>query len=285
MSTVPAPLVPTDTAAPAKVCTNCGFAVVDVYCARCGEKQPNHHDLTMGHFAHEVAHELLHVDSKLFSTMRDLVARPGALTAEYFAGRKKRYIAPLRLFLVLFAVTFLAYSSFKAVAIYSMDGLMNTDPRGQLKSMLQIAAAKRHVPYEELKENIEHRWQKNMSLISLLTILPVALMLKMLYYRRYFAEHLVFSTHYMCFAYTFSLLIWPVYFWLGIRQSTGNVVLVVLTSLISWTYIYFALHRVYGQRGAIVFGKAVAVWAASFITSMVFMGGTLIAALITVLRA
>ena len=81
MSTLPAPLVPPDTAAPEKICTNCGYAIVDVYCARCGEKQPNHHDLTIGHFTHEVAHELLHVDSKLFRTMRDLVARPGALTS------------------------------------------------------------------------------------------------------------------------------------------------------------------------------------------------------------
>ena len=186
---------------------------------------------------------------------------------------------------MLFAVTFLAYSSFKSVAIYSMDGLMNTDPRGQLKSVLQMAATKRHIPYEELKSNIEHRWQKNMSLISLLGILPVALMLKMLYVRRYFAEHLVFSTHYLCFTYTLSLLLWPVYLWLGIRQSAGNVALMVVVSLISWTYIYFALHRVYGQRGAIVFGKAIGVWAAAFVTSMVLMAGSLIAALVTVLRA
>jgi hypothetical protein len=270
---------------PRAACTNCGHAVVEVYCAKCGEKQPNPHDLALGHFAHEVAHELLHVDSKVLRTMRDLMTRPGSLTAEYFAGRKRRYIAPVRLFLVLFAVTFVAYSAFKPVAIYSLDGLMNTDPRGQFRAVLHKAADKRHLPYEELKSNLEHRWQKNMSLVSLLGILPVALMLKLLYFRRWFTEHLVFSTHYMCFSYTMSLLMWPVYFWLGIRQSAGHMALVVITSIVTWIYIYFALHRVYGQRGAIVFGKTIAVWATSFVTSMLLIGGSLLVAIITVLGA
>lgn len=95
-------------AAGAALCTNCGDPRIDVFCAKCGEKQPNHHDLTMGHLAHETFHELVHLDSKLFRTLRDLVTRPGELTAAYFAGRKTRYIGPLRLFLTFFALQFLA---------------------------------------------------------------------------------------------------------------------------------------------------------------------------------
>jgi hypothetical protein len=84
-------------------CTNCGGASSD-YCARCGERQPGHHDLSVAHFAHDVVHEFVHLDSKLFRTLRDIVTKPGFLTEEYFAGRKSRYIPPLRLFLTLFAL-------------------------------------------------------------------------------------------------------------------------------------------------------------------------------------
>lgn len=52
--------------------TNCGADSAGVYCARCGEKQPGHHDLSVSHFAHEVFDELAHVDSKLFTILRDL---------------------------------------------------------------------------------------------------------------------------------------------------------------------------------------------------------------------
>ena len=281
----PAPVLVHDTSDQPKACTNCGNPLVDVYCARCGEKQPDHHDLTLGHFLHEVVHELIHLDSKLFRTLRDVVVRPGHLTAEYFAGRKKRYIAPIRLFLTLFAVTFIAYSAFKPVAIYSLDGLMGMDPKQQLPTALKKAAAKRNVPYEQITTQIEHRWQKNMSLVSMLSIVAIAIALKLLYFRRYFTEHLVFGTHYMCFTYIMSLVLWPIYLWLGIRQSAANFALMVVMAIVAWVYIYAALHRVYAQRGAIVFVKGVVVWVVTFVTSMVLMAGSLVAAILTVLRA
>src|SRR3954447_21377768 len=93
-------------------CTNCGGASSD-YCVQCGERQPGHHDLSVAHFAHDVFHEIAHVDSKLFRTVGDLVAKPGFMTEEYFAGRKSRYIPALRLFLVLFALQFLAFTFYQ----------------------------------------------------------------------------------------------------------------------------------------------------------------------------
>lgn len=268
-----------------KACTNCGEETADVYCARCGEKQPNPHDLTLGHYAHEVFHELVHLDSKIFRTLRELVIKPGHLTAQYFAGRKKRYIAPLRLFLTLFLVTFFAYSAFEPVAIYSLRGLMRIDPGDDLERALERAATKRKIGYEDLVTRIEHRWQKNMSLVSMIGILAVAAVLKLLYFRRFFTEHLVFGTHYMCFAYVMSLLHWPIYLIIGIQQSAANYAVMVITAIISCIYIYLALRRVYGQGRGVTLAKAVVVWAATFATSMVLLAGSLIAALLMVLRA
>lgn len=268
-----------------KPCTNCGLELADVFCARCGEKQPNPHDLTLGHYAHEVFHELVHLDSKVFRTLRDLVVRPGHLTAEYFAGRKKRYVAPLRLFLTLFALTFIAYSTYKPVAIYSLDGLMSVDPNNKLKPALQRAAAKRNVSFEQLTTRIEYRWQKNISLVSMVSILSVAVLLKLLYFRRYFTEHFVFGTHYMCFAYVMSLALWPVHLWLGIRQSWANYSVVAASAVVSCVYIYLALRRVYGQGGGITLVKTVVVWAGTFVTNMALMGASLFAALMMVLDA
>lgn len=267
------------------VCTNCNQESAEVFCARCGEKQPSHHDLTLRHFLHDVVHELVHLDSKLFRTMRELVTKPGLLTAEYFAGRKKRYIAPLRLFLTLFAITFVAYTAVDAVAVYSIKGLESVDRKGQLHAKFEQAAKKRGMTYAELAGSVEHRWQKNMSLVSMVSILVIALVMKLLYRRRYLTEHLVFGTHYMCFAYVVSLAIWPIHLWLGIKQTRGNMVMMVITFVVSCVYIYLALHRVYGQRGAVTFVKSVVVWAVTFVTSLVLMTGSLVAAILMVLRS
>jgi Protein of unknown function (DUF3667) len=46
---------------------------------------------------HDLPHDVWHVDGKLKRTLRALFVRPGFLPAEYTAGRRVAYIAPLRL--------------------------------------------------------------------------------------------------------------------------------------------------------------------------------------------
>jgi hypothetical protein len=283
--TTPAPVFSShETSVPAK-CTNCSHDVVGVYCARCGEKQPGHHDLTLGHFLHELFHELAHVDSKVFRTLRDLLARPGELTAAYFEGRKQRYIAPLRLFLTLFALQFLAYSAYKPVAIYSLETLMTMDKTHQFENAMKRAAAKRHLTFAELTESVNHRWQKNMSLLSLGGIVGIALMLKLLYARRrrFLAEHLVFAAHFMCFTYVMSLALFPVHLVIGVGKTTPNRLLLVVTAGISIYYVFIGLRRVYGQGPGKRLFKSAMVVAATFATTMVLFIGALLGAIIQVM--
>jgi hypothetical protein len=54
----------------------------------------------------EAAGRYVAMDGRLWRTLAALVGRPGYLTREYFAGRRKRYIRPARLFLVLYLLLF-----------------------------------------------------------------------------------------------------------------------------------------------------------------------------------
>ena len=90
-------------------CRNCGAVLTGQFCAECGQKDVNLNP-TMLDFVHEVWHELLHVDGKLIPTVRMLLTAPGALTLEYYAGRRARYISPMRLYLV-FSILFFAVAA------------------------------------------------------------------------------------------------------------------------------------------------------------------------------
>jgi Protein of unknown function (DUF3667)/Domain of unknown function (DUF4286) len=78
-------------------CLNCGAALTGKFCANCG--QPNHtyaaplwtviNDFSGNHFG---------FDSKFFHSILPLLFRPGFLSHEYSAGRRIRYINPLRLY-------------------------------------------------------------------------------------------------------------------------------------------------------------------------------------------
>jgi hypothetical protein len=267
-------------------CTNCGAPGARVYCRMCGEKQPHHHDLTVGHFFHDLFHELAHVDSKVFRTLRDLVVRPGELTVAYFAGRKTRYVAPLRLFLTLFALQFLAYTIYKPVAIYRIDSVFRLDRSHQFETMLKRNAVKHHMDYAEMVEKIDHQWQKNMSMLNLAAIAGLAVWLKVLYARRrrFLGEHLVFAAHYMAFSYVMALAIWPVNLAVGITLNRPHFVLVAVTSLLLCVYLYLAMRRYYQQGPGRSAVKAVLAFAGTYVVKFAIIACSLPGAVFLTLR-
>jgi len=262
-------------------CTNCGADAADVYCARCGEQQPGHHDLSVSHVAHEVVHELVHVDSKLFTTLRDLLTRPGFLTEEYFAGRKSRYIAPLRLFLTLFALQFLAFTIYAPAALYKIESMKRFDKAGAITTLIERRSHKLHLTMGEFEERVDERWHKNYSLLQLANILGLAIVLKVLHHKRYLAEHLVFAAHLLAFSYILTLIVaWPVYAIAGFRPGPAHQAVQAITIAIQLVYLYFAQRRFYGDSSAVTAFKTVLLWGGRFAVTVMLIAGSLIAALL-----
>ncbi len=81
-------------------CLNCGTVVAGRHCAQCGQAA-DVHVLSMKEVAGDVTHSLLHLDSRVWRTLRLLVRRPGELTREFVAGRHQMYIPPFRLYLAI----------------------------------------------------------------------------------------------------------------------------------------------------------------------------------------
>jgi hypothetical protein len=87
-------------------CLNCDAPLTGPWCARCGQKDP-HPDLTLQELVHDAVHELSHWDGKVLSTFRVLLTRPGQLTVDFLAGRRARWLPPLRLYLIASVAYFL----------------------------------------------------------------------------------------------------------------------------------------------------------------------------------
>lgn len=90
-------------------CLNCDAAVIGNYCAQCGQSG-NVHLLTMQEVSRDFVHSVLHLDGRVWQTLRTLILRPGGLTREYIAGRRARYLPPFRLYLVI-SILFFALSA------------------------------------------------------------------------------------------------------------------------------------------------------------------------------
>jgi hypothetical protein len=267
-------------AAALQPCTNCGEGMASVYCANCGERQPGHHDLSVAHFAHDVFHELLHVDSKVFTTLRDLVIRPGFVPQEYFAGRKSRYIPPLRLFLTLFAIQFLAFTFYKPAEIYSVSTFKRFDTKGALTTLLTRRATKLHLTMEAYEARVDEHWHHNLSLLQLVNVLGVALVLKVLHRRRYLAEHLVFSAYFLCFSYIVGLLLWPLWATYGLRPGPLQQVIATLTRGVFLVYLFLAQRRFYREGPGITVVKTALLGLGTTAVGVAIMAGSLIVAML-----
>jgi hypothetical protein len=81
-------------------CRNCGTAVNGNYCSACGQETRLHMP-SLAEFVHEFVGHYVALEGRLWRTLGLLLFRPGALTNEYMAGRRRRYVEPLRLYLSL----------------------------------------------------------------------------------------------------------------------------------------------------------------------------------------
>lgn len=59
----------------------------------------------MGHLAHDFWHEVTHLDGKIWRSFRALLLQPGLLTQQYWEGRHGRWMRPLRIFLIVPALS------------------------------------------------------------------------------------------------------------------------------------------------------------------------------------
>lgn len=101
-------------------CPNCGAPISASYCAQCGQETSLALP-TVRALLREAAGRYVALDGRLWRTMGALLFRPGFLTREYFAGRRRRYIRPARLFLVLSIVLFAALR-------FASESLVIVDP-------------------------------------------------------------------------------------------------------------------------------------------------------------
>jgi hypothetical protein len=87
-------------------CGNCGTPLLGPHCYACGQPVKGlvrHFTSIIGDFLDSV----FNFDARTPRTLWPLFVRPGFLTGEYFAGRRVRYVSPVRLFFFLAIVTFL----------------------------------------------------------------------------------------------------------------------------------------------------------------------------------
>lgn len=95
-------------------CLNCGAEVTGRFCSECGQENREPRE-SFGKLVYHFFSDFTHFDSKVFLTLKDLIFKPGFLTKEYLAGRRQRYLHPIRMYL------FVSFVYFFVIVLFSSN--------------------------------------------------------------------------------------------------------------------------------------------------------------------
>ena len=261
---------PPAAAAPA-ACPDCGEPITERFCTRCGEKRVEARDYSLRHYLGEALNVFANLEAPIPRSLYTLVRRPGLLTAEYLAGRRRRYLKPLQLFVLCNVIFFFTQplTGFNTLTT-PLDIHLNGMPyKERAQRMVRAEVGRRQVPLEEYRARFDAVIQNQAKSLVIVMALMFAFVLLPLYWRRrrYLVEHLVFATHFYSF---FLLLLIAQRFFtvpaFRAAHSSGVItqehdfdfIFTVIFLSVCGTYLYHALRRVYEQGRAVTLVKCLA---------------------------
>jgi Protein of unknown function (DUF3667) len=252
-------------------CLNCGSALGGSFCTACGQRAvpPNP---TVAGIAGDAWHELTGYDGRIAATVRGLL-RPGHLTREYVAGRRARYISPVRLYLIASVVYFVTASAAPASMpdqpgqVTAPGGLkigitdttnrtLSAQDRAELLASIERSPAVLRPMLRAIANDPDAFRGRVLTIMPrvFFALLPVFALIVAAFYRgRRFPTSLVFAVHVHAFAFAAFTLAELAKFTdsSGLVASVGSLVAIAFA-----VYALLALRAVFGGSWAMTLLKA-----------------------------
>jgi hypothetical protein len=246
-------------------CASCGHAFSSSYCPECGERRPADRRYDLKHFFHEALEVLFHVDHTLPRTLRTLLVNPGRLTSEFMEGRRKPYLGPLQLFLIVNLLFFLVQSF---VGIIGSEFDVLTSPlqvhtnysryKALAGRMVERKIADERISYDKLQLAFNHSVKVNAKslVVVMVPVFAIGVALLNLRRRRFVVEHLVFSLHFFA---AFLIFISMIDLFVAIllrlpgriyNPAWANSIIAVIMIVCVMAYLFSGLKRTYTASNA-----------------------------------
>ena len=210
-----------------KKCPNCGNELVDnpKFCPHCGQENKEI-ELKFTHFFHDFLSSNFNLDSKIFLTLKLLIFYPGKLSKEYLAGKRVKYVTPVRLYLIISLVYFTVLSftnagvKFKKTEndkervvfgvdekdsvsvdksvnrLFTVDTTLNSDTTTKSTFEKFLVSKLKLMQTKQGRKEFNAKLRSYISMGMFILIPLTALILNLLFYKNsFYIQHLVFIIH------------------------------------------------------------------------------------------
>ena len=226
-------------------CKNCDTPIEARFCPQCGQKDIEL-ERPLSELLREVVRETFDIDGRVARTLWTLIRRPGVLTSEFLAGRRRLYSPPFRLYLVVSVLFFVVTAWVAGQGILLSEGqTLDVDALGQARF------------FEDYLPRL------------MFILLPVfALLLKAAFRHRLYFHHLIHSLHLHGVAYIVLALMLP------LEQAANRLMLAMVIQVVLFIYmlasVVISIHHVYRVGWLVATAKAIGI----LLSYMVLIAGS-----------
>ena len=215
-------------------CKNCDTPIEARFCPQCGQEDIEL-ERPLSELIGETVREAFDVDGRVARTLWTLIRRPGVLTSEFLAGRRRLYSPPFRLYLVVSVLFFMLAAWVAGQGTLLSEGqTLEADADGQARLIAD------YVPR------------------LMFFLLPAfALLSKVAFRERFYFDHLIHSLHLHSVAYIILALMLP------LEQAANELMLAVVIQSVLFIYmlasVVISIHHVYLVGWLVATAKAIGI--------------------------
>ena len=242
------------------ICSNCGVSLLGEYCHRCGQKELDTEWRSLSSIGRQFWDELVSLDYK---SVRSLAALfyPGFLAAEFIAGRRSRYLSPLKVYLLMVALFFVVAPR---VTDFTFERQMAIAWNSDFRDRVERKIAATHISRELFAERFAAKLQTVYTVMPILSVCSMTLILRLLYRHRFprLGPHAVFALYHTSFVYFVALVIHGVNH--TFKVPTPYILLAIQSAILT-PYMFLALRRVYEEPRGRTLRKTFAILVLAFV--------------------
>lgn len=207
--------------APKKECISCASPMDGLYCKHCGEKKVNpENDFAVSRFVKQFFFTFTDIDNIVLRSFKYLLLKPGFLSTEYLLGRRKIYIRPIRLFLIInvFYFLFAGFTGMHTLSTRLSSHMIHDNffHKEIAKKWVNETLEKKEIDYPNYEKAFNQVIDRHSKTLIVIMVPLFALLSWLLYWRtpHFFVEHLVFSTHFFTWLLLMQMLFFPSLYYL-----------------------------------------------------------------------
>ncbi len=191
-------------------CLNCGAIVKGNFCNQCGQRLRDNLDRSLGRLLGEFFSTLFLVDNRFFLSVYYLIWFPGRMTIQFLAGKRKKFISPITLFL-FFNVIYFFFSPLSDYSLSLYDQAYSQPYSEWVRDWIDLKLqniGQDMGTYGVTYQNASDQVSKAIMIINI-PIIAIFVFLMARKKRKYYFDSLIYAFHF----FTFFMISWVMLGW------------------------------------------------------------------------